>query len=162
MLVWATSASVLIGSTPLVACRCANGHVKLFCFSSTSAKSSCCCGGTCCFAAENHGCCHKSKSGADRDDRGEDKPIPSDQNGSDEGPSVVKKCCNKTLVQVKGSTLNRPETRVTQSALESLDLLAERAGGKNVPPTALRLRACRIDALPPPTDLIISLQRLTI
>lgn len=150
VIVWATSASVLLAATPFPACRCADGHVKLFCFSSASAKSSCCCGGTCCPSEKDQDCCHKGK----RD--------PAADKTSEQGPALAKACCAKTLVHVKGSTLNRSETQIDQNAIAMICLTAESATEMIVSPPAQLLAMWRLHQLPPPTDLVTALQRLTI
>lgn len=165
--VWATAASTLLGSVPHVVCRCPNGQIKYFCFSSVAEKASCCCasksGSTkvkadCCTGGKAKGkrsCCQgkpqENSSGNER----KSSPPPSD--GS---PSFAKSCCQKTLVQVKGPSLVPPDAKPVQVTSESLHACGD-FGTFYVARESLALD-WGMHELPPPTDLVTSLHRLTI
>jgi hypothetical protein len=165
-LVWATATSMLMASTPFVVCRCPNGDIKPFCFVSTFTKSSSCCNDACC-SESGEGCCSKSRPDtksccAQKNTSDNDPGKRSDAKNSAEGPAFVKASCQKTLVQVKGSSLDRPETKLGQTSPESVNPLIGAVCGNSVRPSVPRSAVWRVDRLPPPTDLVTSLQRLTI
>src|SRR5438552_288534 len=85
ILVWATAASSLIGSTPHIVCRCPDGTVKQFCSGQASPESSCCCNGHCCSSPSDGGggCCKVGSPGGQE----EQKAPCCDQTGSPDTPS---------------------------------------------------------------------------
>src|ERR1051326_1258891 len=134
LLVWATAASSLFGSTLHFTCRCPDGTVKPFCMGQGSFESSCCCNGKCCCSTSDGGgccckssssawqgkknspfCCHQSKrepsSEAVAPRSGEDsaqKTVPDPRSLAAEILTITRTCCQKTLVQAEGQTLVRP------------------------------------------------------
>jgi hypothetical protein len=164
-LVWATAVSMLVASTPHFVCRCPNGDIKPFCLASTFTKSSCC-NVTCC-SSESGGsnsskakpggksCCARKNTFGNAPDKGN---RTDDRNSS---PAFGKTCCQKVLVQSEGSSLNSSETKLTPSS-PILDLSGATAAENAVAPSILLLARWRFDRLPPPTDLVTTLQRLTI
>jgi hypothetical protein len=168
-LVWATSASMLMAATPFVVCHCPNGDIKPFCIVATVTDSPCCCSGTCCGSEGGDSHRSKPKSGAKSccghtnasETKGENSKRSSDKSSSG-SPVFDKAGCETGLAQVKTSSLNRSETRPTQITLASLELLGEAPARITAPLTATQLTIWALDRLPPPIDLVTSLQRLTI
>jgi hypothetical protein len=152
-LVWATSASMLMAGTPFLVCRCPGGDTRPL----SSVTQSSCCNGTCCPAESRaKSCCrHKSASGNGLD-QGQGPKNPKD------GPIVVKADCEKALVQYHVSAVNQQDNKLAQSSPPSLyvpcDVICGIAAASSIP----RLVVWQRDRLPPPTDLVTSLQRLTI
>jgi hypothetical protein len=159
-LVWATATSMLMASTPFVVCRCPNGEIKPFCFASTFTKSSCC-NDTCCSEGSDRRCSSAKSCCGEKNTQGNDQGERNPKD-SDGGPAFVKTCCQKTVVQVNSSPLDRPDTKLTQASPECANLLTGMVSENQAKPSVPRAAAWRVDRLPPPTDLITSLQRLTI
>ena len=157
-LVWATATSTLMASTPFILCRCPNGDVRIFGSASTAAKSPCC-NVTCCPSDDGAKscCCHKNASG--------NNTVQNQGTGvknSGDGPIFVKASCQKALVQVDASALNQQYNKLTQSPTEHLHLQCETACGISAVMSIPYMVIWRVDRLPPPTDLVTSLQRLII
>jgi hypothetical protein len=155
-LVWATSASMLMAGTPFLVCRCPGGDVKLF--SSTSTKSSCCSGTGCPCEGGAAPCCGHKSAPVHK----QDKDHGTDVNNPGDGSILVKADCEKALVQVHVSAVNPQDNKLAQSSPPSLyvqcDVICATAAASSIP----RLVVWQLDRLPPPTDLVTSLQRLTI
>lgn len=63
--VWSLAVGTLIAGLPHIDCLCPNGNRKLFCFGSLSDTSSCCCdNGSCC--TKDRGCCGPGNHPPDR------------------------------------------------------------------------------------------------
>lgn len=166
-LVWATAGTMLMASTPHVICRCPNGQIKYFCFGSAAEKASCCCksksGSTeakasCCTAAKAKGkpsCCQGNPQGSTSV-----KERKSNLRLSNGNPSLAQTCCQKTLVQVKGPTLTPPDAKPNQVTSEAFHVCWE-LGTSYLAFESLALKWGMYE-LPPPTDLVTSLHRLTI
>lgn len=185
LVVWATAASTLLGSTPHFVCRCPDGTVKPFCSGKPSAGSSCCCGGTCCCSG-NQGkkgsCCQSvqprgpagsrpsccSHNGAAQssgqsvpDTDGQKQGRPTDRAVGD-GPAVSSTCCQKTLVSAEAPSVVPPETKAPEKGTPDVSLL-DRMKVEHLGPTMTAGTAFREPyELPPPADLVTTLQRLTI
>src|SRR6187431_2680791 len=66
-LVWAAAASMLLGATPHLICRCPDGTIKHFCFGQ-SRDGSCCSAAKCCSASQEkkRSCCHESSKASSK------------------------------------------------------------------------------------------------
>ena len=173
-LVWATAASMLLGSTPHVICLCPNGQVKHFCGLSTFAKThkSCCCNGSCCSPdggkkrcckpkpEQKPSCCAKKNSGAKPETITKDGAIA--KGAANNEVAFRSACCQKTIEEAKIKVLSRAETKPKETGCSTLILLANADSDFIVVPMLAARRVWRVDWSPPPTDLITSLQRLTI
>ncbi|HJT75832.1 MAG TPA: hypothetical protein VJ739_01385 [Gemmataceae bacterium] len=141
----------LLSGTPHLDCLCADGHVKLFCLSLGLKSSPCCCAGSCCQApkakAPRASCCshgrHARRSAA-----------PGDQ--------VSAPGCKKTLTLAKTATL--PAGSTTGHQLTALPITPALVVVPVAPPAGVssRLLSWQSYHQPPPTDLVIALQHLTI
>jgi len=152
---------MLMAGTPFVVCRCPNGDIKLSTFAKPSSSDD-----ACCIAGANGAPSH-SRPGAKsccarKNGAANDHGKPSHDKDWPQGPAFENLSCQKTLAQVKGSSLSRPETKPVEPSLEGLNpvigVVALQSARASIP-------GCAVDGahrLPPPTDLVISLQRLTI
>lgn len=140
----------LLSGTPHLDCLCPDGHIKLFCLSFASGSSSCCCHGACCQAGAGEKkpacCCHG------RHARGHNAP----------GSGLSAPACRKTLAHSETAVLparsaEQPHNAVTLAVLAPVAPVA-------VPPTEAACRRLSWQGYhqPPPTDLVITLQHLTI
>jgi hypothetical protein len=168
-LVWATAASTLVASTPHVLCCCASGKLKTIYLPPDAGKALRCCQGSCgspdtgeTFERKagpgDKGCC-RSKSDKSTANRGHDNTRLGDEKPS---PSLVKMDCQKALVQMGGSALNCPETKLAQSLSALLYNSAETACASPALPTTQHTALRPIDRQPGSPDLITSLGRLVI
>jgi hypothetical protein len=174
LLVWATAASILVANTPHYVCRCPNGQVKEFCLGVVSEESTCCCSGETSSSKSNSASCCQGGStsnskgkkpccGGHATDRGSGLPAQQGTRGnpSDEHPTVSRTCCHRTVAQPDGQLVIRPEAKDDKSFQVSVALLALPAPV----PVILSLAAAKTllqISIPPPTDLVVVLQRLTI
>jgi len=163
-LVWATSASVLMASTPFLACRCPQGASKSFIFLSATGKASCCGTGTRAHSEGTQSGCCKAKQNvkptrecSEATDGAEDC-----RDHSEDGRAIVKSTCQKVLVQANLSSLARTESQASSADLAYLQLFAELVYHKGVPQGIAFAKFDCLDRSPPITDLITSLQRLII
>ena len=171
MMVWATAATTLLASTPHYDCRCPDGTIKRFCFSSASAESSCCCSGTVCGSKPSEGksCCRKETSGSKSTTKPSCCCKPSKPqrttvvswNQPGNGITVHGTCCQKTLAQPE----IQPSVRATTVVDETLALVFVLPSAKaieylsNVAPSR---NIWQVHWLLPPADLVTTLQRLVI
>ncbi len=149
LIVWATTASLLLAATPFFVCQCPNGQIKAFCFAQPSA----CDQDTCCPSAEGVKTCCGRKLTSD--------PGPSTTRAHS-GPSFEKSTCQKTLVQAQSSPLNRAETKPASSSFEILNSPFETGSFVPVPTSVFAFSNLTNYRFPPTTDLITSLHRLTV
>lgn len=163
VLVWLTVVTTLIASVPHFDCVCPNGKHKPFCLGVCSSRTGgCCCGGSCCVSASGEKCCGQAQQPSS-DPQGEQSCCgESKEQSKPDTPAKVNQvkgsCCTKTLAQ--GAFVVTP-TKVT----------AEQ-NGLSVPvsPSTVVLPAPMPAAsllswehqLPPPTDLVITLQHFLI
>jgi hypothetical protein len=162
VLVGLTALATLFAGMPHQVCRCPSGQIKLFCFSSPAETASCCCHGSCC--GLEAGTTQPGASGA--------KPEGScccAQHGSvaksaapGAGCSAPGKCCTKTLVLSETQSLS--ESKVPTSDSVHFVLWATPVSGT---PQSLPVRVTpntpwEAFRVPPPTDHVTILQRLTI
>lgn len=173
ILVWAATASSLLGSTLHFTCRCPDGTVKPFCTGQGSSESSCCCNGKCCCSTSDGGCCGKSSSSHGQKKKNgpsccqQGKPEASSEavgprSGSQEHLTISRNCCQKMLVQTESQTLVRPVTKPIKQLELSLALQPLLNIGSYVPSPLLVTNGWQVYRLPPPTDLLTLLQRLLI
>jgi hypothetical protein len=163
MMVWATAATTLLGSAPHYDCRCPDGSIKSFCFGSSS-ESSCCCSGSCCSikncrnqtsgskSATKPACCRKQSNSQGSSIASGSKPF--------DGITVGGTCCQKTPAQPEMQPSVRANTIVDEAPTAVfLHLSAKEIESHwNAAPN----RTWQFHSLPPPTDLVTTLHRLTI
>jgi len=156
--VWVTALSTLIAGTPHFDCRCPNGDRKLFClgFSLTGPG---CCGEQCCAAVVEE----KSTPSADEFETA--CPLCSQKHAQPAGPSrdhsnVSSTGCHRTWQQA-ASALVRTACDSADAVL-AVAFVAVPAKMCAVEPTNQIFQIELAHHGPPPTDLIIALQHLTI
>lgn len=173
--VWLTAVSTLLGNVPHFVCHCPDGTVKSFCFGSAPADSTvknqfkCCCGGACCSQTQvSEGCCRAVETPAasyccqnsDNDSRNAD---PEDDSPPFKGPSFSRTSCQKTLAMPDDGALIRPGAKANLNLPSYFAFLAISMPGAVLSLCPARSNQdWRVSCLPPPTDLVTVLQRLTI
>jgi hypothetical protein len=181
--VWATVASTLLASTPHVLCRCPDGKIKPFCFSFFAPESSSRCGATSCCSAQdaNDGDCKAISPGGPKAGKGccsslkSKQPVHGStangccdqtvqQAGSNraEGPTIARTCCQKTLAQSQVPSLIRSDSKPLETSPGISFALAVVSSETAALPPGPANDVWQVDRLPPPTDLVTVLQRLTI
>ncbi len=161
VLVWATASSTLLASTPYYVCRCPDGTIKTHFVGFISPDASCCSTNCCAVGTKEKSCCQtgKKKQAA--------KPINCAQannahSGNKEGsPSIAQIPCQKTLVQPDERALCRMEVNAESDVPVAL-LPVTAASTLDLFGVDYEITLWRIDKGPPPTDLVTTLQRLTI
>jgi hypothetical protein len=160
--VWLTASLTLFAGLPHVSCRCPDGHVKPFCLSFITRTTGCCGRDTCCSAS-----------------RQEEAPGPGSPSG---GPEKKSCCCHATRGTDSGpagkARLGSQGCRRTLAETAPAIPGTEPTSGDHlavgpfvpVPSTHLPLLPPAADAprswqsyrLPPPTDLVVTLQHFLI
>jgi hypothetical protein len=174
--VWATAATTLTAGMPHFTCRCPDGHVKPFCWALWLGSSKCCCDrSSCCSTTElragttagpeegSETCCCCSHKDRDTDTSREGVSRSSgDQPKGPEQPrpetAVSQACCQKTLADAEVYSLNPEEVKIAPSchaAIIQVKLPSLTAAS----PCVCLWQVCR---MPPPTDLVVTLQHLVI
>ena len=162
LLVWLTAAMTLVAGTPHFRCLCPNGQVKHFCSGSAS-KQTCCCSGNCCGSSE--GGCSKSAISSGKGK----KSVCCGPHGREQvrsertsGWSIENKCCSRSLAPSEFFSVSGCKSSGVKEVSARLPL-AHRAV---LVPFASATERCPISwqnhRIPPPTDLVITLQHLTI
>jgi hypothetical protein len=156
--VWLTAFLTLFAGLPHVSCRCPNGHVKPFCLSFLTGAAGCCCASACC-------------------------PAPRQESGSNPGGPAKKSCCCHApqhsdpagvpaRLEGQGCRKTLAETTPAAPGTETSILKSSAAGSFLLAP-AVHLPALSAAAgperlswqsyrLPPPTDLVVTLQHFLI
>jgi hypothetical protein len=165
LLVSLTAISTLIAGMPHWVCLCPNGQVKPFCLSSPSKTAKCCCNGSCCGSeAGTEKTCQSGSSGPKAEGGCCSAQHEDDETGAAPGAGFTaqRNCCTKTLVLSETQLFSEAKV-VSSSGVDFLKLATPEAGishflsvpeAPNTPWEVFRV--------PPPTDLITVLQRLTI
>jgi len=163
---WLTAATFLVTAVPHFRCVCPNGHVKPFCLSVLSQTTGCCCGGACCPANQGGRCCCQPG--------GDGLPSAGAEGGGccAEGPPLRPRPAEGTDSHLRGTSCHK-----TPAVEELLAPAPERLAGQDwagpglvLPPadTAAfspfvpRQLSWQSYQLPPPTDLVITLQHLLV
>src|ERR1019366_7460198 len=166
--VWSTAAATLLAGTPHYNCRCPDGSIKRFCFSSASGQSSCCCNGMDCFlkTSEGKSCCRKQTAG----NQGAANPSGCCKASKSQVASVSKPvkeltvggaCCQKTLAEREFQSSVRGTTIVDEASVAVFVSPAARAI-EYFSNAAPRRTIFLVHWSLPPTDLVMALHRLTI
>jgi hypothetical protein len=173
-LVWATATSTLVANTPHYVCRCPNGQVKVFCLGVVSKESACCCSGETRSSKSTSASCCQSGSpsnskgkkpccGGQATERGNGLTAQQERtaNPSDGRPAVSRTCCQRIVAQPDGQPVVLPEAKDDkgfQLSIAAPALPAPEPGILSLAVAKTVLQWC----VPPPTDLVTILQRLTI
>jgi hypothetical protein len=149
-LVWSALLMTPIAATPRVDCLCPDGQVKLFCLGFS--RSTACCSGSCCgqHQASAHGkratCCGRGRH----------------QPNAPGGSRIAGIPCKKSLVEGKLQVVP-PTSAAAQAQATGLALVLAPVPASAAVPESGGYRLSRHrHLLPPPTDLVISLQHLII
>lgn len=164
VLVWATASSTLIASTPYYVCRCPDGTIKTHLVGTVAPESSSCCSSNCCAAStKEKPCCQAAKKKQAVKPARDAKPSDGHRqaDGTD-GPSISQVPCQKTLVQPEGRSICRVEANATQADHTVASLPVALPGPAAIIGAEGGTALWRIDKSPPPTDLVVVFQRLTI
>lgn len=181
--VWGTAASTLMASTPHFVCRCPDGSVKPFCLGPVFNASGCCCGGdTCCCSTKSGGgccskggssggqavkrtsCCSQAPEHKDHSKPGTDGSGGAQRAGSKagEGHAISSRCCQKAVAQQETQSVTPLQAKINESLNTSLVLFPATLLVQAVPSATSGQTVWEVFRLPPPTDLVTVLQRLTI
>lgn len=164
-LVWLTAATTLAASVPHFDCVCPNGHRKQFCLGMSSSGGGCCCGGSCCSSSGPGKCC----SARDVLPKATDEQSSCCKSHRPSRPNPASthveksSCCTKTLAP--GELLSAPELKrlLDQNVMEEFSVpLSMTASVSPLAMSSGRPFCWRRHVLPPPTDLVISLQHFLI
>ena len=160
---WLAVAGTLATGSPHISCVCPNGNLKAFCFGIASNHGGCCCGGgTCCAnddgksrgdtnqapvqKSEQCCCANKAKSRADESSKPHLK---------DDSP-----CCKKTWKQ--GAITGAPQPDTTAKSERVVLLLSAPTCHVPTANDVPRLLSWQNHQIPPPTNLIVTLQHFII
>lgn len=157
-LVWATAASMLLAASPHYACRCPDGSIKNDGFASTAPSS--CCTSPNGFQKRKKSCCKATKEPAKRSCCN-NAEIPTAKQASDAGPTIEQTHCQRTLVKPEDRSFCRVEVKPNGNTQDTSAVRVDVA----IAPDANAAHSAtpwRFDTIPPPTDLVTVLHRLTI
>ena len=183
LLVWVTSASTLLAGIPRLECGCPGGKVQSGGPGPSAKERTCCCGKSCPTKASanwsgpSEGQAQKKTSccGGMAEQQGQGQP--GDKGTSSKGSQKERtqtpgksgkqllagtNGCQKTLVQPEQQSLSRAETNDRQALATGLFFSSASAPAFFLTGPALVRNSWEVFLLPPPTDLVTLLQRLTI
>ena len=156
-----TAISTLIAATPHFSCRCPNGRVKPFCFSSPSGASQCCCGGSCC-SSSGRACCCSSPSAENSDSCCRADNAADGAAASLGGVQFRGNRCTKTLVAPALLALPESKSAASDDGASWVLLPSPYAICSALSHIGSVRAFWQIFRVPPPTDLVVALQRFTI
>jgi hypothetical protein len=161
---WLTAVMTLVASLPHFQCQCPNGSVKPFCFGVFCSSSGCCCGDVCSGGPKDSQC--NSKATPARKGRAPcccAHPISKAQPKSSDGPPCIEgRGCQKSLAQQQPFAPLAPTKGVHGLGTADQTLLSAAIPtplGSARPGTEMSVLHL---AVPPPSDLVILLQRFLI
>lgn len=175
LIVWTTAASTLLASVPHFVCRCPDGSIKHFCFGMQYGETSSCCTG--------QSCCSKKHSGGQKENSSGEhgkpkasccspqtttpkKPTPvaarNTESNPVSGPVFKSAGCQKTLEKSEAQPLPRMSTDTGEIHITALNCLPEMGSSIPVASAPSVSGIWQIHGLPPPTDFVATLHRLTI
>ena len=166
--VWLTAVATLIASVPHCDCLCPNGQRKPFCLGVSTARSGCCCGGSCCSSSPGGDGCCQAHGPAPAAPEGEHASCCTSKQPKTGLPGPAAQagggCCQKTLANGESAT-PAPSPEAGQQTLK--DALGVPVLGAVVQGPRVQVEGgCAFPwdshQLPPPTDLVVSLQRFVI
>ncbi len=182
LLIWLTAASTLFAGLPRFDCLCPGGERRSFGLPIVSDEAEGCCGGPCCSAGSHgpcctaaatpaveeqpeHDCCHAPpeqppQAAASEDDS--EGATGSTDRAADESAFSSPRCA-RTLAQP--DTFAAAVQRSTNDANPGPIPVVGHSEGWWLPPlpdAAPAWPAWQVNRVPPPTDLVITLQHLTI
>ena len=163
-LVWATASSMLFAATPYYVCGCPDATIKMNGANSVSTQSSYCSSSCCASEAKEKPCCRASKK--KRAAKSSCCTLGADSLRSttnlDGSPTIGQTHCQKTLIQPEQRSFCRLEVKPLEGANEAVVALACVADMNSSIATNAETTFWRMALIPPPSDLVTVLQRLTI
>lgn len=161
-IVLATATSTLLASTPHYDCLCPDGSIRRFCFRSASGEESCCGVASCCSKESSSdeqpkpSCCGKQSKPKIK---GTSFAGQSPRSKAVNEPSFRGTCCQRILAVPEAQASFRTPEVVDQTPFVLLAV----ADAEYLFPTTIQCQLIwQIHTLPPPTDLVTTLQRLVI
>lgn len=173
LLVCATAVSTLLATTPHAVCKCPDGQIKQFCVSIFTNQSSCCCSGQCCPKSPKEGascCCKKSStnpqkscccSHQDKQQPLEKKSTPKKSASKKPShiPAVRRPSCEKSLADQQIFPAPQQKYAKVSKSMDAGNLfVADHAPASLLLPVDVQRGMRQVYPLPPPVDLVISLQ----
>lgn len=158
-----TAVTTLIAGLPHYDCICPNGDHKPFCLSRPVQRNGCCCGGACCSSSPGGKCCCQGSDWGVNTKKGccQDKQPSLKEPRS--GSAVGSLCCQKTFAQSEFVAVTSAKPAAGQAFADSLSLPLPQPALVSCGPMAGR---CQFSwhnyGLPPPPDLVITLQHFVI
>ncbi len=161
-----TAVSTLIAGVPHFDCICPNGTHKAFCLGSASPRTGgCCCGGSCCSSSAGGSCQAQDSSPAPQGDQAcccKSQPQPSSEAPAT-GSQVKGSCCTKTLAEGQLLTVSPTTTGAHQNLTDNFSTpLPQPASRYPALVVGQSLFAWHRCDLPPPPDLVLTLQHFLI
>jgi hypothetical protein len=157
VLVWLTAATTLVAGVPHFDCLCPNGDRKPFCLGLASKATSCCCGGACCGTGGGASCCQAQASCCSH------HKATSAKRPSNKHYQIGRTGCQRSLVLTLCAAVT-PGRPTTDEGFPALRLAAVPAPAvlSVLPIRGTWLLTWRHYRLPPPPDLIVTLQHFLI
>lgn len=175
LIVWTTAASTLLASVPHFVCRCPDGSIKHFCFGTGPGETSSCCTGQSCCGKKGSDALKENSSGehgkpkpycCSQQTRTPKKPTPvaarNTESNPVSGPVFKSAGCQKTLEQSEVQPLPRMNTDTGEIHITDLNCLPEMDSPIPAASAPSVSGIWQIRGLPPPTDFVTTLHRLTI
>jgi hypothetical protein len=162
-----TALSTLIAGVPYFDCVCPNGNHKPFCLGVSSPQTGCCCGGSCCSSSAGKCCCCKAQDSSPDEQSEQSCCCKSQQQSSTDAPAkgirVEGSCCQKTLASNEFLSISPTKEIAKQNSMDRFFVPLPQP--VSVPPALAagrRLFSSHRCDLPPPPDLVITLQHFLI
>ena len=159
---WLTAAMTLVSGIPHFACRCPDGDFKPFCIGTVSATSGCCCNSNCCSSADGSCCRAQSQIAADqvqaqsccRHQSRQSSNSPGKQQAIKAGSCAKAPASSGARISQSKTILGKELTAQAFSAPQYVIVLGLQ--------TMTGHSSWQSHQLPPPTDLVTTLQHLLI
>lgn len=165
--VWLAAVTTLVAGLPHFDCVCPNGTHKPFCLGVSSPRTGCCCGGSCCSSSSGGKCCCQAQDSSADAQANQSSCCESQRKPSSETPSkgirVNNSCCQKTAVAAEFIGFSPTNESAKQSMTAGFSaLLPQLSFALTEPMAGSSSFPWSCYGLPPPTDLVITLQHFLI
>ena len=159
---WLTAAMTLVSGIPHFACRCPDGDFKPFCIGAVSATSGCCCNSNCCSSADGSCCRAHGRRAADqiqaqsccRHQSRQSSNSPGNQQAIKAGSCAKAPVSSGVSISHSKTTLGKELTARAFPAPQDVAVLDLQ--------TMTGCSSWQAHQLPPPTDLVTTLQHFLI
>ena len=162
LVVLATAVSTLLANVPLTVCACSPVPVSQNASSQEAAPYSCCCGNNCCPTTSNEGSCCAPKPG--KNDTAQPMPgepaAPRQKDTPPSEPALNAPDCQQAVAPTKTFSIEHRHA----NAIEVV-VLVHSFSVEPICPAQAKIASpltWRVHRVPPPTDLVISLQHFVI